>query len=168
MCQGGIRNTPKGSHTQRMASPPHPSTRSQVALAGNCCRMRLDAWRLRETSQAGMSQHNSGERARPDPCQHQSTGSGQIPERLPLPLLCPERGSDWDTGNCCTQSCPTNLVRADENTRTLPLPLAINWGTFYPREVLAHQHLWGRTFLFSSLPTSPSCQPVSLWLLCFG
>lgn len=39
--------------------------------------------------------------------------------------------------NCCTQICPPNLVRADDNTRTLPLPLAINWGTFYPRELVA-------------------------------
>lgn len=41
VCPGGIRNTPKHSHTQRMASPLHPSTRSEVALAGNCYRMRL-------------------------------------------------------------------------------------------------------------------------------
>lgn len=84
-----------------------------------------------------MSHQDSRDCARPDPCQHQSTGSGQIPERLPTPPLCSERGSDWDAGNCCTQSCSPNLVRADDNTRTLPLPLAINWGTFYPSEVLA-------------------------------
>lgn len=103
-----------------MASPPHLSTRSQVA--GNCCRMRLVHMEA-ERNQPGRNEPTRQQRA----CQARSMSA----------------------------SCPSNLVREDDNTRTLPLPLAINWGTFYLREILA---LVTTALLGGSIPPLKPCR----------